>query len=62
VTKRKITMTIDATAFASFKQFCRSNGMKVSSRVELMMREFVENADDLRLKKPQQKQENGGGK
>lgn len=59
--KRKITMTIDATAFASFKQFCRANGMKVSSRVELLMREFVEHADEHRLKKPRKEEEKGGG-
>lgn len=41
VTKRKITMTVDERVFAAFKQYCRANGMKVSSRVEIMMRDFL---------------------
>ncbi|MFC1648285.1 hypothetical protein ACFL1B_02390 [Nanoarchaeota archaeon] len=40
--KRKITMTIDDEIFSEFKQLCKSNAMKVSSKVELMMKEFVD--------------------
>ena len=44
--KQKITMTIDARVFAAFKDFCKRRAMKVSSKVELMMREFVEGEDE----------------
>jgi hypothetical protein len=39
--KKKITMTVDGKIFAAFKQFCGNNAMKVSSKVELMMRQAV---------------------
>jgi hypothetical protein len=46
VTKRKITMTVDEKVFAAFKNFCKKHAMKVSSKVELLMRETLENSDD----------------
>jgi len=36
-------MTVDDRIFAAFKQYCRANGMKVSSRVEIMLRDFIMN-------------------
>ena len=53
MTKRKITMSIDGVVFAAFKRFCSANGMKVSARTEIMMRDFV--ANDQRLKRPPEK-------
>ena len=44
--KQKITMTIDEKVFNAFKELCKRRAMKVSSKVELMMREFVEQSDD----------------
>ena len=41
VAKIKVTMTVDDKVFATFKNVCQENGMKVSSRVELMMKGFV---------------------
>ena len=40
MSKQKITMTIDKKIFLEFKKLCKKNGMKVSSRVEIMMAEF----------------------
>lgn len=40
--KQKITMTVDAKVFAAFKRYCAENGMKVSSKVELLMRQLME--------------------
>ncbi len=40
--KQKITMTIDEKTFSAFKRICTSRAMKVSSKVELMMQEFIE--------------------
>ena len=40
--KRKITMTVDAKVFAAFKNFCQANGMKVSSKVEILMKDMLE--------------------
>ncbi|MBN2567750.1 hypothetical protein JXB02_06735 [Candidatus Woesearchaeota archaeon] len=39
--KKKITMTIDETVFESFKNYCEHNGMKISTKVELLMKETV---------------------
>ena len=44
--KQKITMTIDDNTFSQFKQLCKNNAMKVSSKVELMMKKFVEDMKD----------------
>jgi hypothetical protein len=41
VGKQKITMTIDDRVFVAFKELCKKNGMKVSSKVELLMKDFV---------------------
>lgn len=41
--KVKVSMTIDDEIFASFKNFCKQNGMKVSTKVEQLMRENVKN-------------------
>lgn len=40
MSKKKITMTIDEEIFLKFKKLCKDNAMKVSSKVELMMRNF----------------------
>lgn len=42
--KVKVSMTIDKEVFASFKNFCKQNGMKVSTRVEQMMKENIKNS------------------
>ena len=42
VARKKVTMTIDAKVFSAFKDVCKRNAMKVSSKVELMMQEFLE--------------------
>lgn len=39
--KQKITMTIDEDVFLDFKRLCKDNAMKVSSKVELMMKNQV---------------------
>ena len=41
--KVKVSMTIDDEVFAAFKNFCRQNGMKVSTKVEQLMRENLKN-------------------
>ena len=41
--KVKVSMTIDDEVFAAFKNFCRQNGMKVSTKVEQLMKENMKN-------------------
>mgnify|MGYP001618382683 CR=1 FL=1 len=41
--KRKISLTIEDAVFRDFKDYCEQNGMKVSSKVELLMKESVKN-------------------
>ena len=50
--KKKITMTIDEAVFDSFRSFCEKNGMKISTKVEVLMKEIVK---DLSLKKLDEK-------
>mgnify|MGYP005849074349 CR=1 FL=1 len=39
--KKKVSMTIDEEVYKKFKKFCQENGMKISTKVELMMKETV---------------------
>lgn len=39
--KVKISMTIDDDVFHAFKAYCQQNGMKISTKVEQLMRENV---------------------
>ena len=39
--KVKISMTIEETVFTAFKSYCQQNGMKISTKVEQMMREHI---------------------
>lgn len=41
--KKKVSMTIDDTVFALFQSYCAENGMKVSTKVEQMMKETLKN-------------------
>jgi antitoxin component of RelBE/YafQ-DinJ toxin-antitoxin module len=43
VSKIKISMTIDNNVYSSFKEYCKRNGMKVSTKVELLMRDAAQN-------------------
>jgi len=38
VTKIKISMTIDKDILNDFKGYCKENGMKLSPKVEVMMK------------------------
>ena len=44
MTKVKVSMTIDDEVFAAFKNFCKQNGMKVSTKVEQLMKDNLKNA------------------
>lgn len=46
--KKKITITIDKDIFEQFKSYCKNNGMKISTKVELLMKDSVK---DTSLKK-----------
>ncbi|MBI2142080.1 hypothetical protein HYU15_01150 [Candidatus Woesearchaeota archaeon] len=41
--KAKVSMTIDSHVFTAFKDYCKDNGMKVSTKVEQLMRESTKN-------------------
>lgn len=41
--KKKISMTIEQEVFEAFKNYCGKNGMKISTKVETLMRETVKN-------------------
>ena len=37
-------MTIDGKIFEDFKDYCKQNGMKISTKVELLMRDSIKNS------------------
>ncbi len=41
--KLKVSMTIDEGVFAAFRSYCQNNGMKISTKVEQLMRENIKN-------------------
>lgn len=41
--KVKVSMTIEEDIFEAFRSYCQQNGMKISTKVEQMMRENVKN-------------------
>jgi hypothetical protein len=41
--KKKVSMTIDEDIFKLFQGYCAANGMKISTKVEQMIRETVKN-------------------
>jgi len=43
--KTKISMTIEDPIFTKFRIYCKVNGYKISSRVEILMKRDLENAD-----------------
>jgi len=36
--KKKITLTIDRSVYSNFIEYCKERGMKVSSKVEIMIK------------------------
>ena len=40
--KKRITLTVDEEIFEKFKQYCKENGMKVSTRLEVLMEKELE--------------------
>jgi antitoxin component of RelBE/YafQ-DinJ toxin-antitoxin module len=41
MSKQKISMTIDKEIYEQFKKYCQKNGMKISTKVELLMKETI---------------------
>jgi len=41
--KTKVSMTIDKDVFEAFKKYCQENGMKISTKVEVLMKESIKN-------------------
>jgi len=41
--KKKVSMTINENVFEEFKKFCEINGMKVSTKVDAMMKGIMKN-------------------
>ena len=44
MTKVKISMTIDKEVFEDFKEYCKQNGMNISNKVELLMKDSIKNS------------------
>ena len=39
--KKTVSMTLDEDTLSKFQEFCSSRGMKVSSKIEIMMKEVL---------------------
>ena len=42
--KIKVSMTIDDAVFSAFKSYCQDNGMKVSPKVEQLMKTCIKDS------------------
>ena len=45
VNKIKVTLSLNPDVLSKFKRYCEKRGMKVSSKVELMIKEEIEKKD-----------------
>lgn len=43
MSKIKVSMTIENDIFNSFREYCKANGMKVSTKVEQLMNDLLKN-------------------
>ncbi|MDP3026166.1 MAG: CopG family transcriptional regulator [Nanoarchaeota archaeon] len=41
--KKRINITIDEKLIKNFQEYCRDKGMKVSTRIELLVKEDIKN-------------------
>ena len=41
--KQKISLTIDKDVMIRFREYCKDNGMKLSPRIELLIKKDLEN-------------------
>lgn len=37
--KIKVTLSVDGDSFRNFKEYCKKRGMKVSSKIDLMIKD-----------------------
>ena len=44
MTKKKVTLSIDADVYDAYSEFCDENGFIVSKKVELFMKKEIEDA------------------
>ena len=42
--KIKISLTVEEDVYSRFKEYCKKNGMKVSTKVEIMMTEQMKDS------------------
>ncbi len=39
--KKKVSLTVDQETYAQFRQFCYGNGMKVSTKIEQLIKDLI---------------------
>ncbi|MEK6932838.1 MAG: hypothetical protein AABW56_03540 [Nanoarchaeota archaeon] len=44
--KQKISLTVEEEIYQKFLEYCKERGMKVSSKVEIMMKEELKKKDE----------------
>ena len=44
--KARISITLSEEVYHEFRAYCQANGMKVSSKIEVMLREALNNASE----------------
>ena len=45
---KKVTLSIDSSIYDKFRQYCEANAIMLSKRVEIFMKDFME--EDIRKK------------
>ena len=54
--KKRISITISEDLFDSFRTYCKDNGMKVSSKIEIILKEALNNSPEKILERVNRKE------
>ena len=53
--KKRISITLSEDLFESFRTYCKDNGMKVSSKIEILLKDALTNSPPRLLEKVNKK-------
>lgn len=45
MTKKKVTLSLDSKVYDSFKKYCDENAVKLSGKIEIWIKDFLEKAE-----------------
>ena len=54
---KKVTLSIDSKTYESFRKFCEENAIMLSKKVELIMKDVIENPNDYDIRHEKEDEE-----